>query len=81
MPAKITYIISSFNDEDCFKPFLPHNSKPNSIYSLTFLTKCAFFCNARKMADLKASEKEKEFWDVKLIKTCDKLTHSNKRDL
>lgn len=40
-----------------------------------------FFCNARKIVDLKASEKKKEFWDVKLIKTCDKLTHSNKRDL
>ncbi len=32
----------------------------NSIYSLTFFNKCAFFNNARKMTDLKASEKKKQ---------------------
>lgn len=46
-----------------------------------FSYQMCIFIKARKMSDLKAPEKKKEFWDVKLIKTCDKPTHSNKRDL
>lgn len=78
MPAKITYIISFINDEDCFKPFLPHNSSPNGIYSPTYFLPIV---HLSKQPDLKASEKKKEFWDVKLIKTCDIPTHGNKQDL
>jgi len=48
MPAKITNIISFINDEDCFKPFLPHNFSPNSIYSPTFFLPNVHFYQSKK---------------------------------
>lgn len=56
------------------------------MHSHTFSVKRAFFSNTKKvMTDLSPVQLKgrsyKELWDVKLIKTCAGLTHSNKGDL